>query len=132
MITLDTSAILALLDRREPHHGPAVAALKADAGPYLVPAGIFAEVGFMIERRLGPAVLDLFLGDLEAGAFVLDCGEGDLRRIRELVRRCADLPLGTADASVVACAERSGGRVLTFDVRDFGAVAREASIALVP
>ena len=53
----------------------------------------------MIERRLGPAVLDLFLGDLEAGAFVLDCVEGDL---------------------------------LTSDVRDFGVVAREAPVALVP
>lgn len=132
MMTLDTSAILALLDSRESHHRRAVAALKDDPGPYLVPAGILAEVGFMIERRLGSAVLDLFLGDLEAGAFVLDCGEGDLPRIHELVRRYGDLPLGTADASVVACAERSGGRVLTFDVRDFGVVARKAPITLLP
>jgi hypothetical protein len=33
---------------------------------------------------------------------------------------------------VIACAERSGGRVLTFDVRDFSVVARESPIAIVP
>jgi hypothetical protein len=43
-----------------------------------------------------------------------------------------DLALGFADASVVACAERSGGRVLTFDRRDLDVVARSAKITLVP
>ncbi len=61
----------------------------------------------------------------------IDCGERDLPRIRELVGRYADLSLGTADASVIACAERNGGRILTFDVRNFGVVARDARITLV-
>jgi hypothetical protein len=64
--------------------------------------------------------------------FALDCGETDLPRIRELVGRYADLPLGTADASVVACAERNGGRILTLDVRDLGAVAREVDLSILP
>ena len=132
MITLDTSGILALLDRREPHHRQAVAVLEADPGPYLVPAGILAEVGFMVETRLGSDVLDVFLADIETGAFALDCDERDVPRIRELVRRYADLPLGTADASVVACGERSGGQILTFDVRDFSVVARDSPITVVP
>ena len=46
--------------------------------------------------------------------------------------RCADLRLGLADACVIACAERNGGRVLTFDERDFVAVAREGTITIVP
>jgi predicted nucleic acid-binding protein len=53
-------------------------------------------------------------------------------RIRELVARYADLPLGLADASVVACAERTTGPILTFDRRDFGVVAREGRVELVP
>jgi predicted nucleic acid-binding protein len=132
VITLDTSAVLALLDRREAHHRGAVAILEADPGPYLVPAGILAEVGFMVETRLGTKVLDLFLADLETGAFSLDCGDGDLAEIRQLVGEYSDLPLGTADASVIACALRSGGRVLTYDVRDFGVVARERAITILP
>ena len=60
------------------------------------------------------------------------CGEDDLPRIRELVARYANLPLGFSDACVVACAERHLGSVLTFDRRDFGVISREGTIRLVP
>jgi len=84
----------------------------------------------MVTARLGPRVLDAFLADLEVGAFTLDCGEADVARVRELLWRYASLPLGFADAAVVACAERTSGLVLTFDVRDFPVVAQGGSIAL--
>lgn len=131
MITLDTSGSFALLDARDPDHALTAAALRADPGPYLVPAGILAEIAHLIEARLGGHVLDLWLGDLASGAFLIDCGDGDLPRIRELVTRYADLPLGFADASVIACAERSGGRVLTLD-RDFTVVSREVPLSILP
>lgn len=74
-------------------------------------------------------MLDLFLANLEARAFVLDCGADDLPRIREeVIRRYTDLPLGFADASVIACAERHGGHVLSLDLSHFGIVAREGKI----
>ena len=132
VITLDTSGALALFNRRDPDHEPARVALLEDSGPYLVPAGILAELAYMIEQRLGNAVLDAFLADLESGALTLECGEADFPRIRELVRRYADLPLGFADAAVIACAERHGGRVLTLDIRDFGIVSREGTITVLP
>jgi predicted nucleic acid-binding protein len=93
---------------------------------------VLAEVGYMIETRLGSRVLGLFVEDLEAGAYQYECGAEDLPRIRVLVARYADLPLGLSDAAVIACAERSGGRVLTLDQRDFSVVARQARITLVP
>ncbi|MEA2642609.1 MAG: uncharacterized protein QOF51_4003 [Chloroflexota bacterium] len=132
MITLDTSAIFALLNRRDPDHDRVRRALLDDSGPYLVPAGILAEIAYLIEQRLGQRVLELFLGDLEAGGFALECGEQDLPRVRALVSRYADLPLGFADAAVIACAERAHGRVLTLDLRDFGMVAREGRLTLLP
>ena len=132
MITLDTSGLLALLNRRDPEHSRVTTALDSDLGPYLVPAGILAEITYMVEQRLGLGTLDLFLQDLESSAYSLECGQEDLPRIRVLIARYADLPLGFADASVVACAERSGGRVLTLDLRDFGVVAREGTIQILP
>ena len=132
LITLDTSGLLALLNRRDPDHARVRAAFDDDRGPYLVPAGILAEITYMVEQRLGTRTLDLFLEDLESGAYALDCGHADLPRIRALITRYDDLPLGFADASVVACAERSGGRVLTLDVRDFGVVARAGTVTIVP
>lgn len=132
MITLDTSALYALLNRGDRAHAAAVEALSGDRGPYLVPAATLGEIAFLVEERLGIRVLDLLLNDLETGAYTLDCGEGDLQRTRQLVARYADLSLGFVDAAVIACAERSGGRVLTFDLRDFGVVAAEGTITIVP
>jgi len=132
LITLDTSALFALLNRRDPDHELVKQAFLEDGGPHLVPAGILAEIGYLVEQRLGLDVLDAFLGDLEQRSFALECGEDELPRVRELVRRYADLPLGLADAAVIACAERHGGAVLTLDLRHFGVVAREGTITVLP
>jgi uncharacterized protein len=132
VITLDTSALYVLLNRPDREYSRVSQALEAERRPFLVPAFILAELSYMAEGRLGLRVFDLFLVDLESGAFTLDCGEDDLPRIRELVQRYADLPLGFADAAVIACAERNGGRVLTLDLRDFGVVAREGTIRILP
>ncbi len=132
MITLDTSALLALFNRADPHHQAAAAVLESDPGPYLVPAGILAEVTYMLEVRHGTKMLDSFLADLETRAFAVHCGERDLARIRALVSRYEDLPLGFADAAVIACAEGNDGQVLTFDRRDFDIVSREGTISILP
>ncbi len=132
MITIDTSAVVALLDARDQDHDRVREALAADAGPYLLPIGILAEITYFIERRIGQKVLDAFLASVEMGDLALDCGEQDLARIRWLVNRYADLPLSFADAAVMACAERHGGRVLTLDLRHFGVAAREVSLILLP
>ncbi len=132
MITLDTSAVFALLNRRDPAHLEVRQILEGDPGPYLLPAGILAEATYLIEDRLGARVLDAFLNDIETGAITFDGGESDWPRIRELVVRYADLPLGAADASVVACAERAGGVVLTLDQRDFSVVSKEGRLKALP
>lgn len=129
MITLDTSALYALINRRDAHHERIRRAFLADGGPYLVPVGILAEVTYLLEQRLTHA-LDPFLADLEAGAFTLDGGLDDIARVRQLVNRYADLPLGYADAAVIACAERRGRRILTLDPRAT-VVAKEGTFAIV-
>jgi predicted nucleic acid-binding protein len=131
VLTLDTSGLLAALNGRDPHHSEALNVLRADGGPFLVPAGIMAEVAYMIEHRLGAAVLDAFLSDLEEGAFTPEYQGSDLHRIRALITRYRDLSLGFADATVIACAERNGGAVLMYYLRDFLVVAREGTIRVL-
>jgi predicted nucleic acid-binding protein len=72
------------------------------------------------------------LSDVEAGTLELDCGDRDVPRVRQLIARYADLPLGAADAFVAACAERNGGRVLTLDRRHFDVVGRELGLEVLP
>ena len=132
MITLDTSAIIALLSTRDPRHGDVTLELRKHGPPWIVPAAVLGEVGYFIEERFGVVVLDRFLADLAGGAFTLDCGEQDFELIRSLALRYADLPLGLVDAAVIACAVRREHRVLTLDQRDFGVVARDLPITILP
>lgn len=131
MITLDTSGVISLVNARDPQHRHAKAALENAGRPYLLPVGILAEITYLLESRM-PNVIDAFLGDVESGAFTPDCGEGRVPRVRELIERYKDLPLGFADATVIACAEQNGGLILTLDRRDFGVVAREGKIQIAP
>jgi uncharacterized protein len=132
VITLDTSAIVALLNRSDHHHADAARALADHGGPTIVPLGILAEVGHALRGTLGAQAPVAFLLGLEQGDSLLDCGDTDIPRIRELIARYPESPLGFADAAVVACAERNGGRILTFDPDAFEIVARDVPISLVP
>jgi predicted nucleic acid-binding protein len=129
VITLDTSAIYAYLNRFDVNHQAVSRTLHNEAGPLVVPVSILSEIAYLLERH-GQNPLRAFLGDIEREEYLLDCGAGDLQRIGELIRRYDDLPLGFADAAVIACAERRGRRVLTYDRRHFSVVSREGSIIL--
>jgi predicted nucleic acid-binding protein len=132
LITCDTSALLALVNRRDRDYARVRAAAENAGSPYIVPAATLGEVSHFIEARMTLLVLDAFLADLEAGRYDLDAGKTDFARIRHLVRRYADLPLGLVDAAVIACAERRGGLVLTLDRRHFEVVAGEGTIVILP
>lgn len=82
------------------------------------------EVAYLIESRLGAAAQVRFLGDLSGGALLPEpVAAPDWLRIAELVWQYRDLPLGTADAAVVAAAERLGVHTIaTIDRRHFGVV----------
>ena len=131
MITLDTSAIYSRLSLSDSHHATTNTLLAAERGPLIIPISILSELAYLIESRHGQMALDQFLRDVDRGVYLLDCGDRDVPRIRELVMRYIDLPLGFADASVIACAERRGGRILTYDFRHFPVVAREGTIQIV-
>lgn len=130
LIIADTSAIVAFTDRRDQRYAESVAVISA-TNEIVIPAVVMSEGAFMVESRLGVLAMDSLLGDIERGAFDIDIGSQGIRRIRHLIRRYADLPLGYADASVIECAERRGGRILTFD-HHFYVVAGEGTFSVVP
>ena len=130
MITVDTSAVVALWDSSEDRHAATVTLLDRERIA-LLPWATLGEIAYFIEYRHNRRTLSAFIRHLIDGAFELDTGSGDLPRVLELVERYEDLPLGFVDAAVIACAERNGGRVLTYDYRHFGVVAGEGTITLV-
>jgi predicted nucleic acid-binding protein len=133
MMTLDTSGLLALFDVKDPDHTACRAAFDGDSGPYFISIAILSEIGWFLRTRFPSRVEGEFLQDLRDGAYILDWDANDVERIHELTFRYHDLDLGIADAAVVACAERHGGRVLSTDSRDFPVVARgEKTILVLP
>jgi predicted nucleic acid-binding protein len=131
LVVLDTSALFAALDRGQQHHRAVLDALRPHVGSLIVPVAILAEISHFIERDLGQTAVSALARDIERGAYELDCGLDDWQRIRTLIDRYHDLPLGIADAAVIACAERRKAAVATLDFRHFGAVARESTISIL-
>jgi len=85
VITLDTSAVVALVNRSDVCHGDAARALADHGGPTVVPLAILAEVAEVLDDRLGSIATVGFLRGLEQGDSLLDCGDADVPRIRELM-----------------------------------------------
>ena len=131
-LVLDTSAVLAFLNRADAEHASVREVLSRERETLIVPVGIMAEIGYLVETRLGQRVLSLFLQDISEGNFTLDCGLGDVARVQALVERYADMSLGYADAVVIVYAERSGLRLISLDRRHLNVVNREIPFELLP
>ena len=109
--------------------------LETHPGPLIVPALVITEVTYLIGTRLGADAEVRFLGDLAAGNFLAEhVRAGDWMRIAEPVAQYRDLPLGTADASVIAAAERLGiTEIATLDRRHFIVVrSKLGDLSLLP
>jgi len=119
-------------DRTDSKHNEVIRALEHAGGPYVLPVPILSEITYLLDVSLGGPRVEQFLAAASRSEFALDCCEVDLPRALTLVTRYRDLPLGYADAAVIACAERHGGKVLTLDRRHFGVVEREGTIQVVP
>lgn len=124
MLICDTGPLYAVLNRKDQDHDRCVALLESHSGPLVVPSPVLTEVCWLLESRVGPDAEAQFLlsivhGELALEALVLD----DVARMAELVKTYSDFPLGAADASVIAVAERLNAReVATLDHRHFHAV----------
>jgi uncharacterized protein len=91
-------------------------------------------VVYLLGTRLGVHAEMRFLADLASGSFDVEpVHSTDWLRVAELVSRYHDLPLGTVDASVVACAERLGiDEIATVDRRHFAVVKAHRALTLLP
>ena len=124
MILIDTSGLLAAIDRAQPGHEAAVAAIAADTGPFPLSPFVLAELDYLLGRRVGTNAQRALLADVSAGAYRLEpFSHADVGRATEIIDRYADLAIGLADASIVVLAERLGAHdLLTLDERHFRAV----------
>lgn len=135
-LLVDAGPLYAYVDADDAHHASCAALLAGHDGVLVVPQLVITEVVYLLATRLGTRAELLFLADVASGAFSTEpVAPVDWLRIMDLVARYRDFPLGTVDASVIACAERLGvTSVATLDHRHFGVVtpAHATSFTLLP
>lgn len=118
---LDTSGLLAAMDRDAKENAACLASVAEAHGPLLLSPFVLAELDYLVTGRLGQDVALALLDDVAAGAYRLEpIAAVDVARSSEVMRQHHDLVAGLADASIVALAERHHiDEVLTLDHRHF-------------
>ena len=118
-VLVDAGPLVALLDRRDVHHGSCVAALKALHDPLVTVWPAFTEAMYLLASSW-PGQKALW-SRVETGALTLaPLDESDATRMRELMEKYRDLPMDLADAALVRTAEREDlTRIFTIDRRHF-------------
>jgi len=123
-VIVDAGPLIATALTGDADHERCARLLQGSSEPLQVPALAAAEAAYFIGRRISPAA-ELALGRAFADGelFMEPVEPADWDRMVELMDRYADLPLGMADASVIALAERLEARAIaTLDRRHFSAV----------
>ena len=107
MLIVDANVLVAAMNRRDRHHERMTALLDGRDDQFVVTPYIVAEVTYLVQKFAGPAAETQFMEAVRNGDFHQEeLTSQDLTRIVELMRQFEDLPLGAADASNVAVAER--------------------------
>ena len=119
-VLVDAGPLVAVFSAADRHHAECVETLKALRGPLLTVWPAVTEAQYLLGSSA--AAQDALLEWIERGGLhPLDGGHRDIGRIRELMRKYADLPMDFTDAVLVAAAEReSVGSIFTIGRRDFG------------
>src|SRR2546430_10048126 len=109
MLIADTGPLVAMLNAKDRHHEACTALFRRFHGPIIVLAPIVTEAAYFLQIEPGPAVEAAFLDALARSELIVEATTAqDFARMADLRRQYADFPLGTADASVIAVAERLG------------------------
>ncbi|HEV2075986.1 MAG TPA: PIN domain-containing protein [Thermoleophilaceae bacterium] len=133
---MDTSVVVAFMNRRDDHHEPVRRWMDATDEDLVTTPLAVAEMDYLAASRGGPAAAAALRQDLGAGAYGVLWWSGALRETLAMAERYASVPLGLTDASLAALAESLGTRrIATLDERHFRALrppGREQGFVLLP
>ena len=112
---VDTSAIVALLDRSERHHAECVEVLSELRGPLVTCEAVIAEACYLLRTMAGAPTA--VLQNVAKGVFQIPLRLVDrASQVEKLLKKYRDVPMELADACLVDLADGVGtGRILTLD-----------------
>ena len=124
MLIVDAGPLYAAAATQDNDHRRCVELLTQAKVPLVVPALVVTEVSYLLSDRIGPHAELAFARSLAAGELISEpVLDSEWQRIAELLQQYEDLPLGMADASLVALAERlQAKQIASLDHRHLGVV----------
>ena len=125
MLLVDTGPLVAYLNRNDRDHDRCAELLEGRADELLVTPYVVTEACYLVAKYVGAdAEINLVEAVATADLTQVQVDSADLARMAELMRQYRAFPLGVADASVIAVAERRKlTEIATLDRRHFAAVA---------
>jgi predicted nucleic acid-binding protein len=133
-IVLDTSVVVAFMNRRDDDHEEVVAWMETIGEDLATTPLILAEIDHLVSRGGGEDAAAAFYDDLSRGAYLVEWWPEAVRETVEAARK--NPGTGLADASLLALAARLGtARIATLDERHFRVVfplTGEAAFTLLP
>ncbi len=124
MLIVDAGPLYAASATRDADHSRCVKLLSKATGPLLVPELVVTEVSYLLSDRIGAHAELAFARAIAQDELVVEpVLDSEWERVAELMEQYLDLPLGMADASLIALAERhKATEVATLDHRHLGVV----------
>jgi predicted nucleic acid-binding protein len=120
LIVLDTSVVLAFMDRRDADH-ELVREWMVQADDELVTSPlVVAELDHLVSRQGGARACEALRDDLDRGAYLLEWWPSAIHEAIAVARRYESMGLGLTDASLIALAARLKTKsIATLDERHF-------------
>lgn len=113
-VLVDTGPLVAFLWRRDRYHDWAVETLRAVEPPLVICEPVMTETCFLIARGGLPAARAL--EPIERGWIKIDFRiDEEIKALRLLMEKYADVPMSLADACLVRLAELTGLPICTLD-----------------
>jgi uncharacterized protein len=125
---VDAGFLVALLSRRDAHHGWAVTQAPGHALPWRTCEAVLSEAFHLLGARGAPGVSALLRRRALVAAFDLD---NDLESVLKLLQKYADVPMSLADACLVRMTETLPDPIILTTDSDFR-IYRRHSRQMVP
>lgn len=123
MIVLDTSIVLAVMDRRDVNHERVREWVDGVQDELCTTPLVLAELDYLVPKRGGSAAAQALRDDFQDGAYLVEWWHSALRETIATARLYESIDLGLTDASLIALAAYLGTtRIATLDERHFRAV----------
>jgi len=123
LIVLDTSVVLAFMDRRDANHEMVREWMEPQVEELVTTPLVVAELDHLVGRQGGASAARALREDLGNGAYQLEWWGTAIHETIALAKRHESMELGLTDASLLALAARlQTTRIATLDERHFRAV----------